>query len=81
MIAVNVEEWMQEVDNLSVQDMPRSTSSLSIRTDASGTGEAPTSDSMYDSDMEQGSEPMAVERQTSEPGEEERGGEVDGEWG
>jgi hypothetical protein len=29
---------MQEADNLSVQDIPRSTSSLSIRTDASGTG-------------------------------------------
>jgi len=37
-VAVNVDEWMQEVDNLSVQDMPRSASSLSIRTDASGTG-------------------------------------------
>lgn len=29
---------MQDVDNLSVQDIPRSTSSLSVRTDASGTG-------------------------------------------
>lgn len=37
-VAVNVDEWMQEVDNLSVQDMPRSASSLSVRTDASGTG-------------------------------------------
>ncbi|PSN33878.1 hypothetical protein C0J52_19417 [Blattella germanica] len=83
---VNVDEWMQEVDNLSVQDMPRSASSLSIRTDASGTGEPPTSDSLYDSDMEQGGEGghESVERQTSEPGEDDSrdgtGGEVDGEW-
>ncbi|XP_069671228.1 protein nervous wreck isoform X2 [Periplaneta americana] len=80
---VNVDEWMQEVDNLSVQDMPRSASSLSIRTDASGTGEPPTSDSLYDSDAEQGSE--VAEQQGSESGatEEEKegtGGEVDGEW-
>lgn len=37
-ISVNVDEWMQEVDSLSVQDLPRSASSLSVRTDASGTG-------------------------------------------
>lgn len=34
---VNVDEWLQEVETLSVQDMPRSASSLSVRTDASGT--------------------------------------------
>lgn len=35
---VNVDEWMQEAETLSVQDIPRSASSLSIRTDASGVG-------------------------------------------
>lgn len=34
---VNVDEWLQEAETLSVQDMPRSASSLSVRTDASGT--------------------------------------------
>lgn len=33
---VNVDEWMQEAEALSVQDLPRSGSSLSVRTDASG---------------------------------------------
>lgn len=35
---VNVDEFMQDVETLSVQDIPRSASSLSIRTDASGAG-------------------------------------------
>lgn len=35
---VNVDEWMQEAETLSVQDIPRSASSLSMRTDASGAG-------------------------------------------
>lgn len=34
---VSVDEWLQEVETLSVQDMPRSASSLSVRTDVSGT--------------------------------------------
>lgn len=34
--AVNVDEFLQEAETLSVQDMPRSASSLSVRTDASG---------------------------------------------
>ena len=33
---VNVDEFMQEAETLSVHDMPRSASSLSVRTDASG---------------------------------------------
>lgn len=33
---VNVDEFLQEAETLSVQDMPRSASSLSVRTDASG---------------------------------------------
>lgn len=36
-LLVNVDEWLQEAETLSVQDMPRSASSLSVRTDASGT--------------------------------------------
>lgn len=35
---MNVDEWLQEAETLSVQDMPRSASSLSVRTDASGAG-------------------------------------------
>lgn len=47
---VNVDEWMQEAETLGVQELPRSSSSLSMRTDASGHGEHPSSDSFYDSD-------------------------------
>jgi F-BAR and double SH3 domains protein len=35
---INVEEWIQEAETLSVHEMPRSGSSLSMRTDASGQG-------------------------------------------
>ncbi|XP_033223271.1 protein nervous wreck isoform X2 [Belonocnema kinseyi] len=59
---VNVEEFMQEIDTLSVQDMPRSASSLSVRTDVSGTAENPSSDSFYDSDGDGGSDLTTVER-------------------
>lgn len=34
--AVNVDEFLQEAETLGVQDIPRSASSLSVRTDASG---------------------------------------------
>lgn len=47
---VNVDEWMQEAETLGVQELPRSSSSLSMRTDASGHGEQQSSDSFYDSD-------------------------------
>lgn len=47
---VNVDEWMQEAETLGVQELPRSSSSLSMRTDASGHGEHQSSDSFYDSD-------------------------------
>lgn len=47
---VNVDEWMQEAETLGVQEIPRSSSSLSMRTDASGQGEHPSTDSFYDSD-------------------------------
>lgn len=33
---MNVDEFLQEAETLSVHDMPRSASSLSVRTDASG---------------------------------------------
>lgn len=59
---VNVDEWLQEAETLSVQDMPRSASSLSVRTDASGAGEHPSSDSFYDSDGDGGSDLTTVER-------------------
>lgn len=45
---VNVDEWMQEAETLGVQELPRSSSSLSL--DASGHGEQASSDSFYDSD-------------------------------
>jgi F-BAR and double SH3 domains protein len=47
---ISVEEWIQEAETLSVQEIPRSSSSLSMRTDASREGENPSSDSFYDSD-------------------------------
>ncbi|XP_008553821.1 protein nervous wreck isoform X2 [Microplitis demolitor] len=59
---VNVDEFMQEAETLSVQDMPRSASSLSVRTDASGVAEHPSSDSFYDSDNDAGSDLTTVER-------------------
>lgn len=33
-----MEEYLQDLENLSVQDLPRSNSSMSVRTDASGLG-------------------------------------------
>lgn len=47
---VNVDEWMQEAETLGVQELPRSSSSLSMNTDASGQNEPASSDSFYDSD-------------------------------
>lgn len=35
---MNVDEWLEEADYLDPKDVPRSTSSLSVHTDASGTG-------------------------------------------
>ncbi|GLH07292.1 Uncharacterized protein GBIM_12792 [Gryllus bimaculatus] len=89
---VNVDEWMQEADNLSVQDLPRSASSLSVRTDASGTGEPLGSDGYYDSDADAGSEaavaaagaPAAADAEPSGDAEErdqDEGAEVDGHMG
>lgn len=49
---VNVDEWIQEAETLGVQELPRSSSSFSLRTD-DGQGEHPSSDSFYDSDNEQ----------------------------
>ncbi|XP_071439779.1 protein nervous wreck isoform X3 [Hetaerina americana] len=58
---VNVDEWLQDVESLGVLEIPRSASSLSVRTDA--TGEPVSSDSFYDSDYnDAGSEVTAVER-------------------
>lgn len=59
---MNVDEFLQEAETLSVQDMPRSASSLSVRTDASGAAEHPSSDSFYDSDGDGGSDLTTVER-------------------
>ncbi|XP_055624685.1 protein nervous wreck isoform X2 [Toxorhynchites rutilus septentrionalis] len=56
---INVDEWLQEAETLSVQEMPRSASSLSMRTDASGQGENPSSDSFYDSDNAEQDQPMS----------------------
>ncbi|XP_053624439.1 protein nervous wreck isoform X3 [Plodia interpunctella] len=50
-----VDEWLKEVDLLAVQDtLPRSSSLLSVRTDASGAADQPSSDSFYDSDNTEG---------------------------
>ncbi|XP_060519940.1 protein nervous wreck isoform X3 [Cylas formicarius] len=47
---VNVDEWLQEAESLNVQDIQRSTSSLS---------DHPSSDSFYDSDFADGEQPAA----------------------
>lgn len=49
---ISVEEWIQEAETMSVQEMPRSNSSMSVKTDASRENEHPSSDSFYDSDAE-----------------------------
>ncbi|CAG5039396.1 unnamed protein product [Parnassius apollo] len=50
-----VDEWLKEIDLLAVQDtLPRSSSLLSVRTDASGAADQPSSDSFYDSDNTEG---------------------------
>lgn len=41
---------VEEAETLGIQELPRSSSSLSMRTDASGHGEQASSDSFYDSD-------------------------------
>ncbi|XP_053686877.1 protein nervous wreck [Sabethes cyaneus] len=56
---ISVDEWLQEAETLSVQEMPRSASSLSMRTDASGQGENPSSDSFYDSDNAEQDQPIS----------------------
>ena len=56
---ISVEEWIQEAETLSVQEIPRSNSSLSMRTDASREGENPSSDSFYDSDNAEGESAFA----------------------
>ncbi|KAL9700514.1 hypothetical protein quinque_003955 [Culex quinquefasciatus] len=56
---INVDDWIQEAETLSVAEMPRSASSLSMRTDASGQGENPSSDSFYDSDNAEQDQPMS----------------------
>ncbi|XP_058838386.1 protein nervous wreck [Topomyia yanbarensis] len=56
---INVDDWLQEAETLSVQEMPRSASSLSMRTDASGQGENPSSDSFYDSDNAEQDQPLS----------------------
>uniref|UniRef100_A0A1I8MK76 SH3 domain protein n=1 Tax=Musca domestica TaxID=7370 RepID=A0A1I8MK76_MUSDO len=50
---INVDEWVQEAEIMGAQELTRSASSISMRTDASGQGENPSSDSFYDSDKEE----------------------------
>lgn len=51
-----VDEWLREIDLLAVQEtsLPRSSSLLSVHTDASGAADQPSSDSFYDSDNTEG---------------------------
>lgn len=63
---VNVDEWMQEAETLGVQEIPRSSSSLSMRTDASGQGEQQSTDSFYDSDnTDQEVHPIITQKETT----------------
>lgn len=61
----------EEAESLGVQELPRSSSSLSLRTDASGHGEHASSDSFYDSDnteAEASPAPQTVTKQASQSG-------------
>lgn len=61
---------IEEAETLGVQELPRSSSSLSMRTDASGThGEHASSDSFYDSDNTEAeaAPPQSTTKQTHAP--------------
>lgn len=49
---INVDQWLEEAQTSAAQDVQRSNSSLSLRTDGSGQDQQPSSDSFYDSDNE-----------------------------
>nr|BAK22648.1 nervous wreck L [Bombyx mori] len=56
-----VDDWLKEIDLLAVQEtLPRSSSLLSVRTDASGAADQPSSDSFYDSDNTEGEAAASV---------------------
>ncbi|KAK9751341.1 Variant SH3 domain [Popillia japonica] len=74
---VNVDEWLQEAETLNVQDIQRSTSSLSMRTDASGTGDHANSDPFYDSDFADEQTSMPMERMDREDSHKDDSQEVD----
>ncbi|XP_023172371.2 protein nervous wreck isoform X2 [Drosophila hydei] len=63
---INVDEWVQEAEIMGVQELTRSASSISMRTDASGQGENPSSDSFYDSDKEEGATAVAATKPKQE---------------
>lgn len=65
-----IDEWIQEAETMSIQEMPRSGSTVSIKTDASGPNEAPSSDSFYDSDAEGQQDQQSVKNQKVEQHEE-----------
>ncbi|XP_034481920.1 protein nervous wreck [Drosophila innubila] len=67
---INVDEWVQEAEIMGVQELTRSASSISMRTDASGQGENPSSDSFYDSDKEEAAGAAAAT--TSKPKQEQQ---------
>ncbi|KAK6628801.1 hypothetical protein RUM43_002617 [Polyplax serrata] len=69
---VNVDEFLQDVETLSVQEMPRSSSSMSVRTDASEMGEPAGSDSYYDSDNFEGTPEKKVDKTDSDDEERRR---------
>lgn len=52
---------------MGVQELPRSSSSLSMRTDASGHGEHASSDSFYDSDNTEAEASPAPQTATTKP--------------
>ncbi|XP_055373206.1 protein nervous wreck isoform X2 [Condylostylus longicornis] len=50
---INVDEWVKEAESLEAQELTRSASSLSMRTDASEKEQGASSDSFYDSDKDE----------------------------
>lgn len=64
---INIDDWIQEAETMSVQDIPRSSSTVSIKTEGSGgQHEAASSDSFYDSDAEAQQDLQSVKNQKVE---------------
>ncbi|XP_063699365.1 protein nervous wreck isoform X2 [Culicoides brevitarsis] len=60
---INVEDWIQEAETTSVQEMPRRESSMSVKSGESRDNDHQSSDSFYDSDAEGQEDQKSVKNQ------------------